>query len=153
MPAYLRCHTNAASESVLDHVYRGRPASSRTLLPLYLARPAPRPTVIYLPEVNPPTTLFSILHANLIIFVPASQETEPLFVLEFLHRLIDVLEEFLGAPLIASKIETNYDVVAQILSETCDAGNVCNTESNALRDVVNTPGFIDNLLGGLGLPG
>lgn len=93
------------------------------------------------------------MHANLLFLIPASRETEPLFVLEFLHRLVDVLEEFLGTPLLASKIEGSYDVVAQLLGEMCDAGSVCNTEPNALRDVVNMPGWMDKLLGGVGLPG
>lgn len=84
---------------------------------------------------------------------PVSRETEPLFVLEFLHRVTDVLEEFLGGPLLASKIQGAYDVVSQLLSEMCDAGSVCNTEPNALRDDVDVSGFLGKLLGGVTLPG
>ena len=72
--------------------------------------------------------------------------------LEFLHRVIDVLEEFLGPPLLASKIENAYDIVAQLLSEMCDTGSVCNTEPNVLRDDVEVSGFLGKLLGGVGLP-
>ncbi len=78
---------------------------------------------------------------------------EPLFVLEFLRRVIDVLEEFIGTPLIASKIEGAYEVVAQLLGEVCDAGIVCNTEPNALRDDVDTPGLLGKLFSGVGLQG
>lgn len=67
--------------------------------------------------------------------------------------MADALEEFLGAPLLASKIESSYDVVAQVLSEMCDAGLVAGTEANALRDVVETPTWMGKLLGGVGLPG
>jgi len=84
---------------------------------------------------------------------PVSRENEPLFVLEFLHRVIDVFEEFLGGPLLASKIQGSYDVVAQLLGEMCDTGSVCNTEPNALRDDVDVSGFLGKLLGGVGLPG
>lgn len=73
--------------------------------------------------------------------------------LEFLHRVADALEEFLGAPLLASRIETSYDVVAQVLSEMCDGGLIGGTEANALRDVVDTPTWVGKLLGGVGLPG
>lgn len=73
--------------------------------------------------------------------------------LEFIHRLVDVLEDFLGAPLLPSKIEGAYDVVAQLLSEMCDAGSVCNTEPNSLKDVVDVPRWMDKLLGGVSLPG
>jgi AP-3 complex subunit mu len=64
-----------------------------------------------------------------------------------------VLEDFLGAPLLASKIEGNYDVIAQVLGEMVDGGIVSVTEPNALRDVVEVPTFMRNLLGGVGLPG
>ena len=107
----------------------------------------------YLPDARPPTILFAVTHSHLLFLAPSSSDVEPLFVLEFLHRLGDILEDFLGAPLLASKIENAYDVVAQLLGEMCDAGSVCQTEPNALRDVVSMPGWIDKLLGGVGLPG
>ncbi|MCJ1303305.1 hypothetical protein MMC08_006113 [Hypocenomyce scalaris] len=141
------------NDPILEHTYRSRPAAARTVLPLYLAHAAPRPSLIYLPNINPPTLLFSLVYSGLLFLSPASADTEPLFVLEFLHRVIDVLEEFLGAPLLASKIEGAYDVVAQLLGEMCDAGSVCNTEPNALRDVVDIPGWMGKLLGGVSLPG
>ena len=141
------------SEPILEHVYRSRPAPARIVLPLYLAYDTPRPSLIYLPDINPPTTLFSVTHNNLTFLSPVSTENEPLFVLEFLHRVIDVIEEFTGEPLLASKIEGAYDVVAQLLGEMCDAGNVCNTEPNALRDDVEVSGFLGKILGGVGLPG
>lgn len=122
------------------------------ILPLYLAHPSPRPSLIYLNDTNPSTLLFSLSHAGLLFLSPVSTDTEPLFVLEFLHRVVDVLEEFVGSPLIASKIETSYDVIAQLLGEMCDAGSVCNTEPNALRDDVEVTGWMGKLLGGVGLP-
>jgi len=76
-----------------------------------------------------------------------------LLALEFLHRVIDVLEEFVGTPLLAQKIENNYDVVAQLLNEMCDAGAVSTTEPNALRDLVEVEGWIGKLLGGINIPG
>ena len=141
------------SELILQHVYRSRPAPASAVLPSYLEYPIPRPTLIHLPDINPSTVLFSLVHSNLIFLSPSSKEVEPLFVLEFLHRLVDVLEEFVGAPLLASKLQSNYDVVAQLLGEMCDAGSVSNTESNALRDDVDVPGWMGKLLGGVGIPG
>ncbi|KAI4175842.1 MAG: hypothetical protein LQ343_001456 [Gyalolechia ehrenbergii] len=144
---------NKDNECILEHVYRSRPPAARTLLPLYQRHPKPRPSVISLPDVNPPSILLSLLHSNLLFLSTASVDVEPLFVLEFLHRIIDVFEEFIGAPLLASRIESSYDVVAQLLGEMCDAGNVCNTEPNALRDDVEISGWMDKFLGGVGLPG
>lgn len=122
-------------------------------MPSYLAAQAPRPSLLYLPNLNPPTLLFSLLQDRLLFLAPVSSDIEPLLVIEFLHRVADALEEFLGSPLLASKIEANYDVVAQIAGEMCDAGSVCNTEPNALREVVEVPNWLGSLLGGLELPG
>ncbi|KAH7149508.1 Adaptor complexes medium subunit family-domain-containing protein [Dactylonectria estremocensis] len=139
--------------AVLSHIYTGRPLSAAHLLPLYLEHPAPRPNLIYLANTNPPTLVFSLTHANLLFLVTTSTEIEPLLVFEFLHRVIDAFEDFLGAPILAVKIENNYDVVAQLLTEMCDAGTICTTEPNALREVVEQEGWVDKFLGGLTLPG
>ncbi|KAF2655129.1 hypothetical protein K491DRAFT_658806 [Lophiostoma macrostomum CBS 122681] len=138
---------------LLEHTYTGRPPPGSTVLPLYLAHTSPRPSLIYLPSTNPPTLLYSIIQDQLLFLAPCSRDTEPLQVLEFLHRVADVLEDFLGAPLLASKIESNYDVVAQLLGEMVDGGVIANTEPNALRDVVEAPSSMRNLLGAVGLPG
>jgi hypothetical protein len=141
------------SHAVLSHTYTQRPLSAQHLLPLYLEHPAPRPNLIYLPNSNPPTLVFSLHHANLLFLATASSEVEPLVVLEFIHRIIDAFEEFLGAPLIAQKIESQYDVVAQLLNEMCDTGMINTTEPNALRDIVEVEGWVGKLLGSINLPG
>jgi AP-3 complex subunit mu len=97
--------------------------------------------------------VYSLSHANLLLLLTSSSEIEPLLVLEFLHRVIDVLEEFIGSPLLASKIESNYDVVAQLLNEMCDSGAVSTTEPNALRDLVEVEGWVGKLLAGINIPG
>jgi AP-3 complex subunit mu len=140
------------STPLLEHTYIGRPPASSTLLPLYLAHAAPRPSLIYLPNINPPTLLYSIIQDQLLFLCPCSSDTEPLQVLEFLHRVADVLEDFLGSPLLASKIESHYDVVGQLFNEMVDGGIIACTEPNALRDVVDAPNFMKSLLGGVGLP-
>lgn len=138
---------------ILSHTYTSRPITAAHLLPLYLAHPEPRPNLIFLPNTNPATLVFSLVHGNLLFLLTTSSEIEPLLVLEFLHRVIDALEEFLGAPLISHKIEANYDVVAQLLTEMCDAGTIATTEPNALRDVVEVEGWMGKLLGSITLPG
>lgn len=142
------------STLILDHVYTNRPPPAPTLLPLYLQQSSPRPSIIYLPSLNPPIILHSIIQDNLLFLSPSSSDTEPLLVLEFLHRVADALEEFLGSPLLASKIAASYDIVAQVVAEMADAGVVCQGEASALRDVVETgPGVLKNLLGSLGATG
>lgn len=137
---------------LLEHTYNGRPASSSALLPLYLAHPTPRPSLVYLPATNPATLLYSLVQDQLLFLAPCATDTAPLQVLEFLHRVADVLEDYLGAPLLATKIEANYHVVAQLLNEMVDGGIISCTEPNALRDLVDAPSLIKSLLGGVGLP-
>lgn len=73
--------------------------------------------------------------------------------LEFLHRVVDVLEDYLGSPLLGTKIEANYDIVAQLLNEMCDDGFPFTTEPNALRDVVLPPSLMGKILSNVtGLP-
>jgi len=144
---------SARRNALLSHTYTGRPLSAAHLLPLYLEHPAPRPNLIYLPNTSPPTLVFSLSHANLLLLATSSTEIEPLLVLEFLHRIVDALEDFLGAPLLAVKIENNYDIVAQLLTEMCDAGTISTTEPNALREVVEIEGWVGKLLGSITLPG
>ncbi|RDA90210.1 hypothetical protein CP533_0475 [Ophiocordyceps camponoti-saundersi (nom. inval.)] len=139
--------------SLLSHTFTGRPLSAAHLLPLYLEHPAPRPSLLYLPNSSPPTLVFSLVHANLLLLATSSADIEPLLALEFLHRVVDALEDFLGSPLLAVKIEANYHVVAQLLTEMCDAGTVCTTEPNALREVVEMEGWVGKLLGSINLPG
>lgn len=144
---------NEHNDLILEHVYRGRPPTANVILPLYLAHAPPRPPLIYSPDLSPPTLLYSIIQDRILFIAACSSDGEPLLVLEFLQRVADAFEDFLGSPLLASKIEGSYDVVAQLLEEMCDGGLMATTEPNALRDVVEAPTFMKQLLGGVGLPG
>ncbi|GLA68833.1 AP-3 complex subunit mu [Aspergillus tubingensis] len=144
---------SSSSNPIVEQVYRSRPPSASAILPLYNAYAAPRPSLIYFPNTTPPVTVFSVVQSNLLFLALSEVDTEPLLALEFIHRVVDVLEDFVGAPLLSTKIQANYDVVAQLLHEMCDAGVVCNTEPNALQEVVEMPGWMGKLLGGVGLPG
>ncbi|BCS24566.1 putative AP-3 adaptor complex subunit mu [Aspergillus puulaauensis] len=141
------------NQPLVEQVYRSRPPSAAAIRPLYFAHPAPRPSLLYFPNASPPVTVFSIVESNLHFLALSESDTEPLLALEFLHRVVDILEEFVGAPLISTKVQANYDVVAQLLHEMCDAGVVCNTELNALQEAVEMPGWMGKLLGNVGLPG
>jgi len=139
---------------ILQHEWRSRsPTSAISLLAHYNAHPAPRPSLLYVPTTSPPTLLFGLEHSNLLFLSPATSEIEPLLVLEFLHRVVDVLEDYLGSPLLAAKIEANYHIVAQLMNEMADDGVPFTTEPNALRDVVLPPSLIGKIFGSVpGLP-
>ncbi|KAF3915058.1 hypothetical protein ABW21_db0204557 [Orbilia brochopaga] len=145
---------DSQNSPILQHNWRHRPtASPQEYITSYLSHPAPRPPLIHLSHLSPPTLLFNIVHNNLTFLSPATAEIEPLLVLEFLHRIADVLEDYFGPPLIPSKIEGNYDIVAELLGEMCDDGLPFNTEPNGLRDVVLPPSIMKKLLANVTLPG
>ena len=151
-PTFLHNVDPGHSKPILEHVYTGRPPSAAAVLPLYLAHATPRPSLMYLAMTTPPVVLFSIVQDRILFLSPSSTEIEPLLVIEFLQRVADALEDFLGAPLLPSKIDASFDIVAQIVGEMCDAGVVCNTEPDALREVIEAPTWVGSLLGGFGLP-
>ena len=83
----------------------------------------------------------------------SSRDGQSLAILDFLYRLVDIFEDFLGTPLLANKIEENYEIVAQLLGEVCDGGVVCNTEPNSLRESVEVSSTLGRLFTQVGLPG
>jgi hypothetical protein len=98
-------------------------------------------------------TAYSISHAALLLVAVSSKDVQSLAVLDFLYRLVDVFEDFLGSPLLANKLEDNYEIVAQLLVEMCDGGIICNTEANALRESVEVSSVLGKLFTQVGLPG
>ncbi|KAI1608741.1 Adaptor complexes medium subunit family-domain-containing protein [Exophiala viscosa] len=138
---------------VLEHIYTGRPPSAQVLIASYTSRPSPRPAVLQLADVAPPVTVYSISHSSLLIIAVAAKDAQSLAILDFLHRLVDIFEDFLGSPLLTTKIEENYEIVAQILGEVCDGGIICNTEPNALRESVEVSSGLGKFLTHVGLPG
>lgn len=108
--------------------------------------------MLYLPNLTPVSTAYSITHGNLVLICTSSKEAPALAILEFLNRVVDIFEDFLGSPLIRAKIEESYELVAQILSEICDGGNICNTEPNALREQIEITSGLGKLFTQVGIP-
>ncbi|EXJ73860.1 uncharacterized protein A1O5_03622 [Cladophialophora psammophila CBS 110553] len=138
---------------VLEHIYSGRPPSAQTLITSLTARTGPRPSILHLSELAPPTTLYSISPSGFQLIAVSGKDAQSLAILDFLHRVLDVFEDFLGTPLLTTKIEDNYEIVAQLLGEMCDGGIICNTEPNALRESVEVSSVLGKLFTHVGLPG
>ncbi|KIW76379.1 hypothetical protein Z517_11125 [Fonsecaea pedrosoi CBS 271.37] len=138
---------------VLEHVYGGRPPSAQTLIAGLTTRTGPRPSVLQLSDFAPPTTAYSISPSTFQLIAVSGKDAQSLAILDFLQRVLDVFEDFLGSPLLTTKIEDNYEIVAQLLSEMCDGGIICNTEPNALRESVEVSSVLGKLFTHVGLPG
>ncbi|KAJ9603529.1 hypothetical protein H2200_011715 [Cladophialophora chaetospira] len=138
---------------VLEHIYSGRPPSAQNLIANLSTRPAPRPAIIQLSDLAPPTTAYTLSQSALQLTAVSSKDAQSLAILDFLQRLLDIFEDFLGSPLLTSKIEDNYEIVAQLLGEICDGGIISNTEPNALRESVEVSSVLGKLFTQVGLPG
>ncbi|KAF5101566.1 hypothetical protein D0Z00_000841 [Geotrichum galactomycetum] len=97
-------------------------------------------------ELSSSRLLFHQKHGNIIFLLPCSSTTPALLPFEFVARLVDVLEAYLTAPLIPTKIEMNYDTVSLILSEMLDGGAPYQTEPDMVREYVQPAGAIAKFL-------
>lgn len=82
---------------------------------------------------------------------------DPLVPLEFLHKVVDVLQSYLAtssdpALMTEELICDHFDTVYELLEEMLDGdGNVLITETNALKDIVLPPSWLDRLVSTVGL--
>ncbi|KAG5519095.1 hypothetical protein PMAC_002182 [Pneumocystis sp. 'macacae'] len=96
--------------------------------------------------------LFHIDCDNIIFFCVVTSEIDPLYVIEFLYHIINVLKDYLGQNAIKKSIlEKKNEIVIQLLNEMIDYGYPMITESNTLKDIVPLPNTINQILNMTGL--
>ena len=67
-----------------------------------------------------------------------SGEMPPLFVLEFIHRVVDVFEHYFGG-VSPHHLVTNFSTMLLLLDEMLDSGFPLLTEPNALSTLIRPP--------------
>merc|ERR1712226_1428897 len=85
--------------------------------------------------------LVSIYRDRLYFVSVVTQEVPPLFVIEFLHRVVDTFEDYFGECSEAI-IKDNYVVVYELLDEMLDNGFPLATESNILQELIKPPNIL-----------
>lgn len=79
------------------------------------------------------------IHSNNMYFVAATaNEVSPLFVIEFLHRVVDIIVDYFG-DCTENTIKDHYVIVYELLDEMLDNGNPFATESNILKELIRPP--------------
>lgn len=63
----------------------------------------------------------------------------PLQVIEFLHRVLDIMGDYLGGNVDESAIKESFSLVYQLLEEMMDNGYPLTTEPNALKAMIRPP--------------
>lgn len=94
------------------------------------------------PVITTPHYYLITIQRNGISLVAAcKQEVPPLFVIEFLHRVIDTFVDYFG-DCSESIIKENYVVVYELLDEMLDNGFPLATESNILKELIKPPNIL-----------
>lgn len=86
--------------------------------------------------------LISIHRCNIFLVAVTMSELPPLFVVEFLHRVVDTLEDYFGGDCSETVIKDNYVVVYELLDEMLDNGFPLATESNILKELIKPPNIL-----------
>ncbi|RXN30797.1 AP-3 complex subunit mu-2 [Labeo rohita] len=96
------------------------------------------------PENVPPVIptphhyLINVLRHRIYFVAVIQSEVPPLFVIEFLHRVVDTFQDYFGVCTEAA-IKDNVVVVYELLEEMLDNGFPLATESNILKELIKPP--------------
>uniref|UniRef100_A0A1B6KHT4 MHD domain-containing protein n=1 Tax=Graphocephala atropunctata TaxID=36148 RepID=A0A1B6KHT4_9HEMI len=99
------------------------------------------------PEDMPPVIatphhyLISIHRCCMFFVAVCMTEVPPLFVIEFLHRVVDTFDDYFSE-CTESIIKENYVVVYELLDEMLDNGFPLATESNVLKELIKPPNLL-----------
>ncbi|QSL65862.1 hypothetical protein MERGE_000141 [Pneumocystis wakefieldiae] len=96
--------------------------------------------------------LIHIEYNNIILLCVIASEIDPLYVIEFLYRIVDILEEYLGPDSTKkSVLEKNFEIIIQLLNEIMDYGYPMITEPDALKDIIPPSDTVSKILNMTGL--
>nr|XP_023679988.1 AP-3 complex subunit mu-1 [Paramormyrops kingsleyae]XP_023679989.1 AP-3 complex subunit mu-1 [Paramormyrops kingsleyae]XP_023679990.1 AP-3 complex subunit mu-1 [Paramormyrops kingsleyae] len=91
------------------------------------------------PVISTPHHYLINIYRDKIFFVSVIQtEVPPLFVIEFLHRVAEMFQDYFGECSEAS-IKDNVVIVYELLEEMLDNGFPLATESNILKELIKPP--------------
>jgi AP-3 complex subunit mu len=88
--------------------------------------------------------LVSIYRDDIFLLASTTRETAPLMIIEFLHRVFEILEEYFGS-VEEDTIKDNFSTVYQLLEEMMDYGYPLTTEPNALKAMITPPTVISRI--------
>lgn len=77
-------------------------------------------------------------------FHSCSTSSQPLFVIEFLHRVVDTFEDYFNE-CNETIIKENYVVIYELLEEMLDNGFPLATESNVLKELIKPPNILRSI--------
>jgi AP-3 complex subunit mu len=88
--------------------------------------------------------IISVYRSDTFLLATTTKETQPLLIIEFLHRVFEIFEEYFGS-VDETSIKDNFSTVYQLLEEMMDFGYPLTTEPNALKSMIQPPTAISRL--------
>jgi len=107
-------------------------------------RAAPAPEEVPCVLAAPHHYLVSVLRSGCFYVAVCVAEVPPLFLVEFLHRAVDIFEEYLGEVTEAA-LKEHHVLLYELLDELLDNGFPLATEGNILKELIRPPNLLRTL--------
>ncbi|KAF2881268.1 hypothetical protein ILUMI_24913 [Ignelater luminosus] len=130
---------NSSGDVFLEKHWRS--VVSRSVCDYYLEAQRANPNDVPPVIATPHHYLISIQRGGVSLVAVCMQEVPPLFVIEFLHRVVDTFQDYFS-DCTESVIKENYVVVYELLDEMLDNGFPLATESNILKELIKPPNIL-----------
>jgi len=132
---------NAAGDIFLEKHWKS--VVSRNIIDYFTDKQNKAESPVDIPPViaTPHHYLISIYRNNLHFVSVCMSEVPPLFVVEFLHRVVDTFEDYFNE-CTETSIKDNYVVVYELLDEMLDNGYPLATEANILKELIKPPNIL-----------
>ncbi|XP_044262739.1 AP-3 complex subunit mu-1 [Tribolium madens] len=130
---------NSSGDVFLEKHWRS--VISRSVCDYYLEAQRANPNDIAPVIATPHHYLISIQRSGVSFVAVCMEEIPPLFVIEFLHRVVDMFQDYFS-DCTESIIKENYVVIYELLDEMLDNGFPLATESNILKELIKPPNIL-----------
>lgn len=88
--------------------------------------------------------LISIYREDIFLLATTTRETNPLLIIEFLHRIFDLFEEYFSS-VDEDTVKDNFSIIYQLLEEMVDYGFALITEPNLLKAMIPPPSLVTQI--------
>lgn len=90
--------------------------------------------------------VISVVREGLVFAAAVNGEEPPLFVTEFLHRMVDVFEEYFDKKVSEKMLRKQAVLIYQLLEEMLDNGFPLTTEPNVLQAMIMKPTLVNKIV-------
>lgn len=138
---------NEQGDVTIEKHWRG--LLSRSVIDYFLAeiRKEPNPNEVNPIIVAPKSYIVNVHRSDLWFLAVVEMETMPVLVLDWLHRVADVFDEYFG--LSEARLKDNFVTAYELLEEMMDNGMPFTTEPNILKELIAPPTLAGKFVSGL----